>query len=340
MKEFGSDFHYIETCRQEGRTVRDCFPSAQFYADGRQALIAIYKHQNWSRLWVPEYFCFDVLGSLIAGGVVIKYYNDYPGFDDAESIKDIPFADGDALLRVNYFGLRGHRTNTGLPVPVVEDHTHDLIGEWAANSDADWCIASLRKSLPIAEGGILWSPKGHVMPAEPECLYDNETVAERRWQAMALKAGYLSTASGTKEVFRKEMIDTEAFFDNASVSSIDERSRNYLDCFDISRWYSLKQRNWQELKDSLSGRFILLEPESHNCNPFSFTILCESADYREELRKRLIDSSIYPAILWDVPSGSSSRVKEVSSRMLSIHCDGRYSVDDIRQMGAMIENVL
>lgn len=340
MKEFGSDFHYINPGRQEGRTVRDCFPSAQLYADGRQALIAIYKHQGWSRLWVPEYFCYDVLGSLIAEGVVIEYYDDYPGADDEETIKEIHFRDGDALLRVNYFGLRGYRTNTGLPVPVVEDHTHDLTGEWAANSDADWCIASLRKSLPIAEGGILWSPKGHVMPAEPECLNVNEAVADRRWKAMALKTGYLSKDSGSKEVFRKEMIDTEAFFDDASVSSIDNRTRDYLGCFDVSVWYSLKQRNWQELKDSLFGSFTLLEPENHNCTPFSFTILCESADYREELRKRLIDSSIYPAILWDVPSGSSSRVKEVSSRMLSIHCDGRYSVDDIRQMGAMIENVL
>lgn len=340
MKEFGSDFHYIEPAPTGGRKVGDYFPLVRYYADGRQALIDIYKHQGWSRLWVPEYFCYDVLGSLIAEGVVIKYYNDYPGADDEETIKDIHFTDGDALLRVNYFGLRGYRTNTGLPVPVVEDHTHDLTGEWAANSDADWCIASLRKSLPIAEGGILWSPKGHVMPAEPECLDVNEAVADRRWKAMALKTGYLSKDSGSKEVFRKEMIDTEAFFDDAPVSSIDNHTRDYLGCFDVSVWYSLKQRNWQELKDSLSGSFTLLEPENHNCTPFSFTILCESADYRDDFRKRLIDSSIYPAILWDVPLGSSLRVKDISSRMLSIHCDGRYSVDDIRHMRTIIESVL
>lgn len=338
MKEFGSDFHYIEPCPLKGRTVRDCFPSAQYYADGRQALVAVYKHQGWSRLWVPEYFCYDVLDSLIADGVVIEYYNDYPGADDADSIKTIPFADGDALLRVNYFGLRGHRSNSEVPVPVVEDHTHDLTGEWAANSDADWCIASLRKTLPIAEGGVLWSPLGHSLPPNPVDGDDNLLIARRRWEAMKLKSSYLSGCAVEKALFREELMDTEAFFDSAPVSSIDGLTADYLDRFDVDDWYISKRRNWMEMRTSLGGRFELLEPENHNCNPLSFTILCESADYREEFRKRLIDSSVYPAVLWHVPVNVSSPVMDISSRMLSIHCDGRYSLEEIEQMKTIIES--
>lgn len=60
---------------------------------------------------------------------------------------------------MNYFGLRTSRSNQSLPIPVIEDHSHDLLGRWPLYSDADWCIASIRKTLPTIEGGMVWSPK-------------------------------------------------------------------------------------------------------------------------------------------------------------------------------------
>ena len=342
MIEFGSDFHYINPGNPSARTLRDYYPSNNCYADGRQALIHLYQTQGWNRLWIPEYFCYDVISSLVAEGLNLVYYLDFPCFRVNEFVSNLPFRKGDALLRVNYFGLSLFRSNSVIPVPVIEDHTHDLIGDWALNSDADWCIASLRKTLPIAEGGILWSPVGHPLPEAPKKSVKNETVASLRWESMRMKEQYLNGVSIEKESFRRLFVETESYFDCAKISSLDEESVDYLSSFDIKNWYDLKYSNWSEMNTLRSNRFDLLMPEGQGCHPFSFTIICKTDSFRNSFRNCLIENKIYPAVLWTVPEDSliDSNVRSFSERMLSVHCDGRYSMVDIQNMKSIIESIL
>ena len=107
---------------------------------------------EWKRLFVPEYFCYKVIGAIRTTGIELVFYPDYPLADDETIINHRSnFVEGDVILRMNYFGLRSRRDNSNLNVTVIEDHSHDLFSEWALNSNADWCIASLRKSLPIPD---------------------------------------------------------------------------------------------------------------------------------------------------------------------------------------------
>ena len=78
MKEFGSDFHFVCDCQGEDNTVKDFYPKANCYADGRQALIHLYLTQGWQRLWVPNYFCYDVIASLKQFGLNLAFYHDWP----------------------------------------------------------------------------------------------------------------------------------------------------------------------------------------------------------------------------------------------------------------------
>ena len=343
MKEFGSDFHYMDSFKRGGKTIGDFFPCSNFYADGRQALVHLYRYFQWKRLWVPEYFCYDVLESLKESGLNLAFYTDYPGYYDQEEISRIPFSEGDALLRVNYFGTRSFRDSSIVPspVPVVEDHTHDLLGEWALGSKADWCIASLRKTLPIPEGGILWSPKGLPLPHPPLRLQKNEVIAGLRWKGMALKRDYLHDEPVQKEEFRKLLVGTEPYFDSAEVSLIDKETEEYLSMFDVEGWYARKKENWREIKSTVYRNFDVLPPEDPACNPFSATIVCGSKENRDGLRNRLISSNIYPAVLWSIPEGESVSfgARSFSERMLSIHCDGRYSIHDIMEMKQMIMSI-
>ena len=179
MKEFGLDTHCYRSQGQGEFTLSDFFPIANYYADGRQTLIHLYKSQGWTRLWVPMYFCYDVIESLTKAGLDLRYYADHPGYTDDSKTLEAIHKNGylrpkDAVLRVNYFGTRSYRSTEKLPVAIVEDHTHDLIGEWALKSQADWCIASLRETLPILKGAILWSPLGLDFPkaSDASCLLD------------------------------------------------------------------------------------------------------------------------------------------------------------------------
>ncbi len=346
MKEFGSDFHYISGFQCEGNAISDFYPHANYYADGRQALIHLYHSQGWQRLWMPEYFCYDVIATLEEAGLNLMFYQDWPDdHSDSETLENIQrkgrFLPTDAVLRVNYYGTRKYRSTEKLPVAaVVEDHTHDLIGDWPIHSTADWCIASLRKTLPIPEGGMLWSPMGLKLPQPPEISAENEQIAATRWEAMKLKARYLGGETIEKAEFRKGYVDTEEYFDHAPVCALDKTSQEYLKTFDIRGWYNQKRNNWELLKDIKIEGVKVIIPEMMGCYPFSLVLLFDNPDERDRVRKSLIEHQIYPAVLWNVPDTASNEVQSFSCRMLSIHCDGRYSSNDILQMKSIIDSIL
>lgn len=339
MKEFGSDFHYINSFQGKGNSLSDFYPHANYYADGRQVLIHLYHTQGWQRLWMPEYFCYDVIASLKEVGLNLMFYTDWPGDDDVNLNK--VFRPSDAVLRVNYFGTRSYRSPEKLSVAaVIEDHTHDLIGDWPIHSTADWCIASLRKSLPIPEGGMLWSPIGLKLPSAPIVSEENERIATIRWNAMKLKARYLAGEAVEKVEFRKGYVETEEYFDHAQIRALDKASQEYLKTFDIRSWYNQKRENWDLLKDIKKDGVRVICPENMGCYPFSLILLFDIPEGRDRVRKDLIAHQIYPAVLWNVPDTASCEVKSFSRRMLSIHCDARYTADDICQMKSIIESIL
>ncbi|RHK13853.1 hypothetical protein DW080_03030 [Bacteroides caccae] len=79
------------------------------------------------------------------------------------------------------------------------------------------------------------------------------------------------------------------------------------------------------LKDS----FHIMQATS----PFSIIILCDTKEERKSLRMHLIKNMIYPAILWQIPEKTEfNEALDISKRMLSIHCDARYSRNAIKVM--------
>lgn len=327
--EFGSDFHIIDY--QEGKSLIEIYPESNLYASGRQALLDLAMARGWGKLWVPSYFCEESLDCISRHGIELKKYNGSPLSNLDKSIPKNEISNKDALLVVNYFGLYGVRNFDDIGCEVVEDHTHNLIGDWAINSNADWCIASLRKTIPIADGGILWSPKHHILPSTPPNSTETEEVMKRRYNAMTLKKDYLDFKKLNKSEFLELFRDTESSFDNIPISSISERSRNIIEGFDINVWYERKKSNWEYISKKLENiqGVKLLIPENDDDTPFSITLLFENNNKRDRFRKRMIDKSVYPAILWNLEDVHDISAKSFADRMLSIHCDGRYSIADM-----------
>lgn len=341
MIEFGSDFHQISDYDSNRAHLLDVFQNADLMADGRQCIVALIRQEGWRRLWMPEYFCYEVIETIKKQtGIEVVFYPDHPLLDDKSTMGDLAYKDGDVLLRMNYFGMRESRSANAIPVPVIEDHTHDLLGHWALYSDADWCFASLRKTLPLPEGGMLWSPKGNRLPCGLISSEDNERTAGKRWQAMQMKRDYLDGALSDKEAFRKLYVESEKWFDVADLSLIDKRSQEYIEHLDINAWLGAKRRNWKLLYSLLSDKIQVLRPEDDSCTMFSLVVLTESKKQRDALRQSLINSAVYPAILWQVPNSSSKEIQDFSHRMLSIHCDGRYTEADILQLANIVNQAI
>lgn len=340
-KEFGSDFHSIDMNSMIADTgslsLRDYYSSKNEYACGRHAIDAIVAFKGWKRIWIPAFFCYEVIGHIKSTGMEVVLYDDNPlAQNDEEIVRKLSYREGDVLLRVNYFGLRDWRSNKGIEVPVIEDHTHALISEWALNSDADYCIASIRKSLPVAAGGIMWSPKGLELPEGLVATKACEEMAAVRYEAMLMKHDYLLQQKPVKkEFFRAKFLASEDMIDKLRLSGIDKESSEIASNINIIQWTELRTRNWSRAYEQLRKSFTILEPsgDKHCQSPFSLIILCESVDERAALIAHLIKNEVYPAVLWSMPKDSPfTDALSISQRILSLHVDGRYSMKDIDEI--------
>ena len=158
---------------------------------------------------------------------------------------------------------------------------------------------------------------------------------------MKLKARYLAGEDVEKAAFRTGFVDTEEYFDRAKVCSLDKASLEYLKTFDVRDWYNRKYENWELLKDIKKEGVKVLRPESKGCYPFSLILVFLSGYDRDKVRKALIAHRIYPAILWNIPhSPADGELFKFSNEMLSIHCDARYTKEDILQMKGILEEVI
>lgn len=341
MKEFGSDFHYTDSYDSKRADLTDVFRGATLLADGRQCIVVLIRQYGWERIWMPDYFCYEVIDTIKEQtGIKVMFYEDSPLHEGR--VDNLSFKEGDVLLRMNFFGMRDQRSNENIPCPVIEDHSHDPFGHWALYSDADWCISSIRKILPLAEGGMMWSPKGLQLEVALDHSKENNQIAAVRWDGMEMKARYLKGEDISKDEFRKRYTETEEWFDRAEPSLIDTRSWDVVsNQLDINLWQGAKRKNWNLLKSLVNCKACkLLKPEDETCTMFSLVLLMETKEQRDVVRKRLIESCVYPAILWAVPETASAKAKDFSERMLSIHCDGRYTEDDIRQLAEILNKAL
>lgn len=337
IKEFGSDFHFIFDMESDSSHL---FSDVNYYANGRHALNSLIKYgievHHWKRIWMPAYFCYDVIDFVKQTGIQISLYPDSPSLNDRLIFWKILYAPGDVLLRMNYFGMRSKRSNSKIPIPVIEDHSHDVCSGWALNSDADWCFASLRKTLPIPEGGILWSPKKHTLPTAIDSTSENETLTCKRTLAMFFKKMYLEKTIPDKDLYRRLFMETESEFNSLQLSGMSDMALMILRHLNIRYLQATGKRNWKLLAEQLANYVQFLCPEDSNeSTPFLFVIQFVDERQREKARKKMIDNSLYPTLLWEIPEEYNEQ-NPLKEYLLSIHCDFRYSSEDMHQMANII----
>lgn len=333
--EHGSDQHWIEPSAGG----RYPWRSAVLYGCGRYALNAAIAHGGHRRLWVPAFFCQEVLAAIPHGSVELVTYDDAPGalVDDLGAL---PFRDGDAVLSVNTLGLRARPPGVPAGIPVIEDHTHDLWSAWATGSTAPLAIASLRKLLPVPDGGALWSPSGGGLPAEPALDPAHARAALDRLEGMVLKTAYLDGADIPKEAFRARSLAGEAAIAAGPSSAPLPLTRTVLAAFPVDAWRARRAANHAAFAEAIGGaRGVQLVAPQSGATPYTVTLVHDTPELRERVREKLIEARIYPAILWSLehPAVSiSPAMLDLSRRILSLHCDLRYSPADMERVAGAV----
>lgn len=336
--EYGSEFHWM-SCIHRPRT--PTIPAdAVTFASGRDALAALLPHgrrqRAWRRCFVPSYFCPDVVATIVATGLEVVRYEDSPRWAVPRQ-PAVPFQSGDAFLLVNLFGLRGHEAAEAVdlgPADLVEDHTHDPWSAWAQDSKAAYCLASLRKTLPIPDGAALWSPLGLSLPAAADLTSTRESASLKKLAAMVLKRLYLHGQFEDKATFRRLQIEGEADLASGSVSAASGLTEQLLRVLPWDHWRKRRAANAQWLGKALeaSSRLDVLRPHSEADCPVAVVVEFPRRELREHVRQGLIASAIYPAVHWSIDSQGSETLRSaeaLSQRLLSLPCDFRYGAEDL-----------
>jgi hypothetical protein len=346
--EQGSEFHWL-SYKKVPLKRHPWSDDSVYGGSGRDLLRMLLKHGmtscGWRRLWIPAYFCGDVTRAILETGIDVAVYPHGP-LDKGNPLDQIDFSPRDVLLTVNYFGISKrvrYRREQRQKITVIEDHTHDPWSTWSYKSDADWCFASLRKVLPLPDGGVLWSPLNHPLPAALPATERRKKASLEKVAGMSVKSLYLQGYAMEKDTFRTLFISSERNIAAGPISGITDWSKDLLSTYPFDRWREKRRNNYngllKELND-LPWLSVAGDVKKEDGCPFSAVLVFDNPACRDYVYEKLIRARIYPAILWPlekpVTGSIPERYMDLSRRILSIHCDMRYDRRDMIYVGKQI----
>ena len=332
---------------------------ASLFASGSDALVELVRwsarEQGWHRVWLPSYYCPDVPAALVAAavpGVELRTYPDAALWATAD-LGAIPAEPGDAVVIANQLGVRARPDTAAieaLGAVIVEDHSHDLASDWALTSTADYAFASLRKTLPIPDGGAVWSPRGLPLPPEPSVDDEASTTSQIARAtdrlAVALSSRAQEVGPVADRLLFRALARTAAQPRGAAVHrGISPVSRALLPQMPVDAWRERRRRNLDVLAEaaaSTSAAQILVAPAGGVA--FALTLVFDTADLCEAASAALMARAVVPSVLWPLNEardwGVGAADADLSGRILSIHGDQRYDEADMHQLAGILRDAL
>ncbi|MDJ0734696.1 MAG: DegT/DnrJ/EryC1/StrS aminotransferase family protein [Nostocaceae cyanobacterium] len=352
--EIGSEFDWCNDFVMASGSQTLLPEKYELFSTGTATLFALEKLLNHKperrlRLHLPSFLCMH-FATKLKSIFEVHWYRDLPNQEspDFNSLNTLP---GDLVLAVNLFGIReGKVWQDWLldhdDIILIEDHSHDPFSPWASQSTAHYAIASLRKTLPVPDGGMIWSPQNLQLPKP---FSSKSFGAEKRLTAMLLKQAYLSGANISKDVYRQLELESDEELDRENNCASSSFTAHIISCLKIAEFRQSRETNVRQfINFILTERHSILMPLFHSWNPgyvpLNSIIVCQSKDIRDSLRKYLISQNIFPAIHWQQnileTSSNDPLAIDLSNRILTIPTDQRYSLDDIARIATTITEFL
>jgi hypothetical protein len=223
---------------------------------------------------------------------------------------------------------------------------HDPWSDWAYTGDADWCVVSPRKTLPLPGGGVLWSPRRHPLPAPSPVTDARRAATFEKFTAMVRKGLYLQGYPLDREIHWQLCTAAEDHMASGEVSGIPGWIRDLLKCFPVKEWREHRRNNCRRVSDVLKGLpwLTVLEADGGGgtCQ-FSGVVLFDSEERRNFVRQELIDRRIFLPVLWELDDapipGIPEEHRRFSKTLLGIPCDVRYDQATIETVSGLIRDI-
>lgn len=299
---------------------------------------------------LPSYTCESVILPFIKKGYECYFYDIKNNLSaDSHSLNKFSETKIGIFLHMGYFG---YPTNSSLfkkvnsfkkkGTIIIEDVTHTLFSDFDRFKENDYYIASLRKWLGIPSGGFLAYRDGFI----GELSINDYDFIKLREEALLLKGEYIKTNNKMlKEKFLSMFNEAEDVLDrNVRAYSIDDNSLTILNKLDTDKLIKIRRENYlfllNKLVENKAVKFIFNELPEKVC-PMFFPIYFKKG--RTEIRNELIENKIFCPIHWEKPKDicfkKVPKSQDIYANIMSIPCDQRYNLKDMRRIVEIINNI-
>lgn len=336
-KEYGSFYHAVEINKKSDKWCKVADPV--FMGSGRDALYAILSDignvfsSEIKRIWLPSYYCHSVT-HVLEVYFDIFIYEARPGFS---SVVSEELSRNDLLVALEFFGNKADLSFSGTPW-VVLDKTHNPISEFSYSFNVDFVFGSLRKILPIADGGFYFCNNESSKVTESWSLTERHKKSfDFISKAMSLKADYLEFNEGLKNDFLNLHAQGESSIGKDIVPSGIASDIELVKYSDVSHYLLARKSNNLILACKIKSFNIPVSVLESN---YFFTVLFDNNHDRDFFRAKLIENNIYPVVLWPVDDKYMLEDdKDLSMRMLVLPTDFRYGKSDMEYIANVIKEI-
>lgn len=344
VKEYGYEYdavlHESIWKKTAGKITEEKLWGAHCLRSGRDALKAIAREYTPRAAFLPALACDSMVFPFEMYGHAIKYYrvnSDYSIDLGSLSIGEEPAF----LLYMDYFGRKTigdddlEQLKSKGNIIFIEDRTHNLIWERNSSFQPDYIMASLRKWLPVPDGGLLWGKL--TKPLESDTSF-----SKKRLEAQCMRHTYLENGDEElKTEYRKIFSEVSEIMDNDAPSAMTEYSYALAVNSNWDKIRTKRKENAETLITALSKSFYIsfIQDKSGQSDLYvAFTV-----SNRDLVQRRLSAKGIFNTIIWPL-SAEQKKVCGVSKfteeNMLAAPCDQRYTVDDMKYIGEEIVKVV
>ena len=335
INEIGSEF-WIESTTKTLLTERN----GVYCLSGRTAidliLQDILRKRKVKSVAMPAWCCDSMIAPFLAHGIDVRFYDVCPAEinESAENVSSTDYTDEtDIFYLTNYFGYENTldieivKRIKGKGSVILYDRTHSfLIDDEEYREFSDYSFTSIRKWMGVIGGAVV---EGIDKPEWKECPYI--FVKEK---AMRDKYRYLM---GDNSIKKDEFLAAFGEFGH----QLAEDYRNYA--MDDLSYTLYKQENLQKMKqlrrenaayihENLKGIQFMYELTDKSV-PLFVPVLFESKEKRDSVRRKLIEQQIYCPVHWPQPKQipTDYKVNDIVNRELSLICDQRYGINEIKR---------
>lgn len=306
---------------------------------------------TYRTILLPSYICESVINPFVKKGYTCYFYDINPNMEpNMDSLNQMLNKDIGIFLHMGYYGFPTSnslgsqiRALKGKAIIIIEDITHSLFSNYERYIENDYYIASIRKWMGLPSGGLLAS-RIHKFKVN---LNLDMHFSELRKDALRLKAQYIKSPNNDlKSVFLKMFSEAESILDHDSGAyCIDKNSIAILNELNIKELIDKRKSNFNCLLETLSkinGLELTFKELPKGICPFFFPIYIKSD--RNQFRAELVSQGIYCPIHWPIPEQVELEYFVASqfiyNNIISLPCDQRYSIEDMKRMSCSIKEVI